>query len=97
MEKKLFGKMADGREVYSYTLQNGRMKAEILDLGGTIRVLECDGIDVVGGYDTLDGICTDTTYQGALIGRYGNRIKAAAFTLNGVKYSSYISSSPESP
>jgi len=89
MEKKLFGKMADGREVYSYTLQNGRMKAEILDLGGTIRVLECDGIDVVGGYDTLEGICTDTTYQGALIGRYGNRIKAAAFTLNGVKYDLY--------
>ena len=89
MNKILFGKMPDGKEVYSYTLANGRMKAEILDLGGTIRVLECDGIDVVAGYDTLDGILTDTTYQGALIGRYGNRIKRAQFTLNGVTYPLY--------
>lgn len=89
MQKKFFGKMADGAEVYSYVLENGKMKAEILDLGGTIRVLECDGIDVVGGYDTLDGILEDTSYQGALIGRYGNRIKAAQFTLGGKTYSLY--------
>ena len=89
MEKKLFGKLANGTEVYSYILANGRMKAEILDLGGTVRVLECDGIDVVAGYDTLDGILKDTTYQGALIGRYGNRIKAGTFTLDGVKYDLY--------
>lgn len=86
MNKNLFGKMPDGREVYSYTLANGKMKAEILDLGGIIRVLEVEGIDVVGGFDTLDGILTDTTYQGALVGRYGNRIKGAQFTLNGVTY-----------
>lgn len=89
MNKKLFGKMPDGKEVYSYTLENGRMKADILDLGGTIRTLICDGIDVVGGYDTLDGILADTTYQGALIGRYGNRIKSAKFTLGGVTYPLY--------
>ncbi len=89
MEKKLFGNLPCGKEVYEYTLANGRMKAEILDLGGTLRVLECDGIDVIGGFDTLDGVLTDTTYQGALIGRYGNRIKAGTFTLNGVKYDLY--------
>lgn len=89
MNKKLFGKMPDGKEVYSYTLSCGRMKADILDLGGTIRTLFCDGIDVVGGYDTLEGILTDTTYQGALVGRYGNRIKAAQFTLGGVTYPLY--------
>ena len=89
MNKKLFGKMSDGREVYSYTLTNGKMKAEILDLGGTIRVLEVEGIDVVAGYDTLEGVLADTTYQGALVGRYGNRIKGAQFTLNGVTYPLY--------
>lgn len=89
MNKKFFGKMPDGTEVYEYTLSNGRMKADILDLGGTVRTLFVDGVDVVGGYDTLDGILTDTTYQGALVGRYGNRIKRAKFTLNGVDYSLY--------
>lgn len=89
MNKKLFGKMSDGREVYEYTLENGRMKAQILDLGGIVRVLECDGIDVVGGFDTLDGVVADTTFQGALVGRYGNRIKRAQFTLNGVTYPLY--------
>ncbi|MEE1358137.1 MAG: aldose epimerase family protein [Clostridia bacterium] len=89
MEKKFFGKLENGTEIYSYVLSNGKMKAEILNLGGTVRVLECDGVDVVGGYDTLEGILTDTTYQGALIGRYGNRIKNAQFTLNGVTYTLY--------
>ncbi len=89
MAKKLFGKLTDGREVYSYTLTNGKMKADILDLGGIIRVLECDGIDVVGGFDAIDGVEKDTTFQGALVGRVGNRIKGANFTLNGVKYDLY--------
>ncbi len=89
MAKMLFGKTADGREVYSYTLVNGRMKAQILNLGGIIRVLECDGIDVVGGFDTIDGVLADTTFQGALVGRVGNRIKGARFTLNGVTYELY--------
>ena len=89
MNKKLFGKMANGKEVYEYTLECGRMKAQILDLGGIVRVLECDGIDVVGGFDTLDGVMADTTFQGALVGRYGNRIKRAQFTLGGVTYPLY--------
>ena len=50
MEKKFFGKLENGTEIYSYVLSNGKMKAEILNLGGTVRVLECDGVDVVGGY-----------------------------------------------
>ncbi len=86
MAKKLFGTTPDGREVYNYTLTNGKMKADILDLGGIIRVLECDGIDVVGGFDTLEGTLADTTFQGTLVGRVGNRIKGAQFTLNGKKY-----------
>ncbi len=89
MIKRSFGKLADGKEIYAFTLQNAKMKAEILNLGGIIRVLECEGRDVVGGFDTLEGILADTTYQGALIGRVGNRIKGASFILNGTTYELY--------
>jgi len=42
--------------------------------------------DVVLGYDTLDGYLTSSPYFGALIGRYGNRIGGARFTLTGKTY-----------
>ncbi len=86
---RLFGKNENGQEVYCYTLVNGKMRAEILTLGGIIRVLEFGGVDVVGGFDTLEGYLADTTYQGAIIGRVGNRIKNASFTLNGAEYKLY--------
>lgn len=92
MEKKLFGKMPDGREVYAYTLKNARLSAEILSLGGIIRILSIDGDDILGGFDTLEDILKDTSYQGSLIGRYGNRIKNAQFELNGKTYSLFANS-----
>jgi aldose 1-epimerase len=42
--------------------------------------------DVVLGYGTLDEYIVDNPYFGALIGRYGNRIGNARFTLEGVEY-----------
>ena len=55
MEKKLFGNMPDGREVFAYILKNGEMEAEILTLGGILRRLVFRGTDVVLGYDDLAG------------------------------------------
>ena len=57
--KKLFGKLADGTEVYRYTLKNKNgMKVKILSYGGTIaqiKVPDRNGAfsDVVGGYDGI--------------------------------------------
>src|SRR5262249_48300356 len=42
--------------------------------------------DVVLGYDALDGYLKATPYFGAIIGRYGNRIGVAKFSLNGKEY-----------
>ncbi len=42
--------------------------------------------DVVLGLDNIDGYLKDTAHFGALIGRYGNRIGKASFTLDGVLY-----------
>lgn len=90
--KNLFGTLADGRAVHAYTLSNvGGMRAMILDRGGVIcqlHVPDKEGrlVDVVGGYDNLDYYVNASGYQGALIGRFGNRIANATFTLNGKAY-----------
>lgn len=96
IEKSLFGKLSDGREVYAYTLKNSNgMSAKIITYGGAIaelRVPDRNGCfsDVVGGYDCLESYVGGDGYQGALIGRFGNRINKGKFTLDGVDYSLFI-------
>ena len=96
IEKKLFGILNDGREVYAYTMTNANgMSAKIISYGGAIaelRVPDKNGCftDVVGGYDCLDSYVNGDGYQGALIGRFGNRINKGKFTLDGVEYSLFI-------
>ena len=86
MKKKLFGKLPTGESVYEYTLISKGVTLSVLDFGGIIRRFLVDGIDIVAGFDTLEGYLEDDSYQGAFIGRYGNRIKGSAFTLNGKEY-----------
>ncbi len=90
--KELFGKLPCGCEVYAYTLSNGSITtAKILNYGGIIANLwvkdkNGNAADVVCGFDTIDGYLTSGGYQGALIGRTGNRIGGAKFTLEGKEY-----------
>ncbi|MBE6596437.1 MAG: galactose mutarotase [Ruminococcaceae bacterium] len=92
IKKKLFGILADGREVYSYTLRNKNgMKVKIMSYGGTIleiRTADRNGCftDVIGGYDSLASYVGGDGYQGALIGRVGNRICDGRFSLDGKDY-----------
>ncbi|MGA2786219.1 MAG: aldose epimerase family protein [Verrucomicrobiota bacterium] len=85
-----FGKTPDGTPVEIYTLCNVRgMEARILTYGGIVQSLKVPDKngkfdDVVLGYDNLEGYLTNNNpYFGALIGRYGNRIGGAKFTLEG--------------
>ena len=45
--------------------------------------------DVMLGYDNLDGYLNGKSFQGALVGRYGNRIGGAKFNFNGIEYNLY--------
>jgi aldose 1-epimerase len=88
-----FGKTPDGRDVETYTLKNrGGAEARVINYGGTIvslKVPDREGrlADVVLGFDDVEGYRgAGSTYLGALIGRYGNRIARGRFTLNGVEY-----------
>ena len=92
-----FGKTPEGQPVEIYTLQNAKgATARIITYGGIVQSLcmpDKNGklADVVLGFDTLDGYTKDSyvkacPYFGALIGRYGNRIGGAKFTLAGQTY-----------
>ena len=92
MDKKLFGKLADGSEVYIYTLANkSGMEAKIINYGAAVVSLTAPDkngklADVVLGYDSLDGYVNDKSYFGAIVGRYGNRIADGKFKLDGKEY-----------
>jgi aldose 1-epimerase len=92
IETQPFGKMADGRAVQIYTLRNGGVTVRITNYGGRIvSVLAPDrggkAADVVLGFSTLDAYLKDASFQGAIIGRYGNRIGKGQFSLDGHAYS----------
>ncbi len=86
MEKRIFGCLPSGTAIEEYTLKTEAAEVGILTLGGTITRFVAEGIDVVLGWPRLEDYFEDDSHQGALIGRYGNRIKDARFSLNGKEY-----------
>ncbi len=96
VECSSFGVTPSGDSVDLYTLTNENgMRMEVTNYGGIITSLHVPGRDgmedVVLGFDTLGGYLSDayaasSPYFGALIGRYGNRIDGAQFSLNGRTY-----------
>lgn len=90
IEKKHFGITKNGEEISEYLLTRNGVTLGILDYGATIHkcLVPCgDELrDVIGGYDTLKEYEENDGYQGALIGRIGNRINKGRFTLDGTEY-----------
>ena len=86
--KKSFGKKPCGCPVDAYVLENGTcLSVQILNLGGIITnmwVKDASGntADVICGFDSVEDYDVGGGYQGALIGRYGNRIRDGRFALN---------------
>ena len=90
--QKLFGTTPAGAEVTEFTLTNKKGSSiKIITLGGIITewyMRDKNGVlaDVVLGFDTLEPYLEVGPYFGALIGRVGNRIAKAKFTLDGETY-----------
>ena len=87
-----FGQTPDGQAVDLVTMTNPNgIEARIISYGGIIvsmKTPDRDGKsgDVVLGFDKLDGYTKEHPYFGAIIGRYGNRIGAGKFMLDGVEH-----------
>ncbi len=92
MEKIIYGKLQDGREVFQFTMKNtAGVEVKIINYGAivtSLKVPDRNGKleDVVLGYDSLQGYVEDKAYLGAIVGRYGNRIGKGKFKLDGKEY-----------
>lgn len=92
MIKLLQEKVCEGKNLKSYLLENKNgMKAEIINYGARIHKLfvpDKNGnlLDVVAGFNDMEGFLGDNPYFNATIGRVGNRIGNAKFTFNGKEY-----------
>ena len=67
----------------SYSLKNDKLELTVLALGATVNSLKFLGKETVLRYDTEEEYLAGTSFLGAAIGRYGNRIGKARFTLDG--------------
>lgn len=90
--KTAFGTAPDGTAVDLYTLKSDGIEASIMTYGArvvSIKTPDRDGkvANVVLGYSALDGYVADkSTYFGAIVGRYGNRIAFGKFSIDGHQY-----------
>lgn len=92
IEKKPFGKTADGAAVDLYILSNRHgMQAKIVTYGGIITELQVPDKngklgDVVLGFDRLEDYLKGHPYFGAICGRVANRIAKGKFSIDGKEY-----------
>ncbi len=98
--REIYGKLSDGREVGIFTLTNRHgLRARVAEYGAILVSMEApdrDGhlADLTHGYDELEGWVEDRSFLGATVGRFGNRIAAGKFTLDGREYVLATSNSP---
>lgn len=93
VDKSSFGKTSSGEAVDLYTVKNDAgMVIELMTRGATlvsIQVPDRDGemADVTLGFDSVADYESDKNqYFGTIVGRYGNRITAGKFSLDGKDY-----------
>ncbi|MFR9725185.1 aldose epimerase family protein [Streptomyces sp. MS19] len=99
--QEVFGHLPDGRDVHRWTLSRGGTLLKVLSYGGIVQTLEVrdrrgERANVSLGFASLEPYLTLSPYFGALIGRYGNRIAAGRFTLDGRTYSLPVNNGPNS-
>ncbi|MCL2805885.1 MAG: galactose mutarotase [Treponema sp.] len=87
IRKKLFGILSNGKKVKLYTLKAGDLKFSLINYGASWTCLTVPSgrgkDDILLGYSGLEGYLNNKPYLGVTVGRFANRIKGAAFKLNG--------------
>ena len=92
IERRVFGKNAEGQTIHIYTLTNRRgTVAKIMDYGAILTELHTadrngNSGNVVTGFDNLDLYLKGHPTFGAICGRVANRIAKGRFTLDGKEY-----------
>ena len=100
VSKIAWGTTTEGKPVALYTLSNDDLKVQITTFGARIVSIEAPDrygkkADVVLGYPNVAQYEGDTsTYFGAIVGRYGNRIAKGTFSIDGTAYHVPINNAP---
>ncbi len=100
VKEDIYGAMPDGKKVKIYTLTNKNgLIAKVTEYGAILVSMETPdkngkNAELTHGYDTLEGWLTNTSYFGASVGRFGNRIKDGKFSLDGKDYKLATNNSP---
>jgi len=87
-----YGKTPAGEEVTEYTITNGNnVEVKVISFGAIItgvRTPDASGKvdDITLGYNKLEDWLTNPTYFGCAVGRVGNRVANATFSLDGTEY-----------
>jgi aldose 1-epimerase len=95
-----FGATADGQDITQFTLTNANLcQVQIINYGAivrSVRIPDSNGklADVVLGLDTLRAYENAPAYFGAIVGRYGNRIRNGQFALDGQTYTLATNNGP---
>ena len=92
IKKKNFGVLSNGKKAKLYTLCAGDIKFSLTNIGAawtSLYVPSHNGTsdDILLGFSGIDGYLNNIPFFGVTVGRFANRIKNAAFSLNGKKYS----------
>lgn len=102
VDKTTFGNTQDGKAVELYTLTNDKgASVKFITYGGIIKEINVPDRwgrlgNVVLGFKDLADYEAKSPYFGALIGRYGNRIGGAKFSLDGTQYQLAANNGPNS-
>lgn len=101
--KSDYATMSDGTKIEKYTLENAKgMKMEVITFGGIITSLTAPDKngkfeDIALGFTKAEDYFNGNPYFfGAIIGRYGNRIKEGKFNLDGKDYQLTVNDGPNS-
>ncbi len=91
ISENFFGRIEE-KEIKIFELENPKgSKVSITNFGAIVQSLyvrdrEGNFEDIVLGFDSLEDYIQQTSYFGAIAGRYANRIAFAQFTLDGKTY-----------
>jgi len=100
LTSQYFGTTKDGQEITQYTLTNNNgCQVQLINYGATVTTLTVPDrhgqiTDVVLGNKTLDGYESAPAYFGAIVGRYGNRIRNGQFEINRHTYTLATNNGP---
>ncbi len=94
VSKAGFGKLPNGTAAEVFTLKDAALEVKITNYGARVVAIYAKdkngkADDVVLGYPSVEGYIAEgdkKTHFGAIVGRYGNRIRAGKFSLDGHSY-----------